>query len=334
MPNGNLATLSLDALAERLAPRIAPQISVAAGISGALAERSDTLSATGNEPLQPTFVVLDSPLMSALRGRKAEPGFTIAILLCLLSLGIVAITTVAAFFGAAFLLLAHPAPEMIAGADAHDRGAEVKAMGSSALAFPTGDPPPVTAQTELSLSAGPIHPLVAAFAEYLATQHPVWRLNAVPRQSVARSPNIDLTPPSQTASAPEPILTYSAAPAAAALPARPRSFVAKNAKGRATPHPPAAADEGITFEQYRDARVQDLRQRQARLEQQLTEPALSTTETRRLKRQKAYHDRLAAMPVEERDRRLRQRFDEIDTNHDGKLDEEEVASHVNHLHSN
>jgi hypothetical protein len=46
MPNGNLATLSLDALAERLAPRIAPQISVAAGISGALAERSDTLSAT------------------------------------------------------------------------------------------------------------------------------------------------------------------------------------------------------------------------------------------------------------------------------------------------
>ena len=103
MPNGNLATLSLDALAERLAPRIAPQISVAAGISGALAERSDTLSATGNEPLQPTFVVLDSPLMSALRGRKAEPGLTIAILLCLLSLGIVAITTVAAFFGAAFL---------------------------------------------------------------------------------------------------------------------------------------------------------------------------------------------------------------------------------------
>ena len=45
-------------------------------------------------------------------------------------------------------------------------------------------------------------------------------------------------------------------------------------------------------------------------------------------------DRLAAMPVEERDRRLRQRFDEIDTNHDGKLDEEEVASHVNHLRGN
>jgi EF-hand domain len=66
----------------------------------------------------------------------------------------------------------------------------------------------------------------------------------------------------------------------------------------------------------------------------LTEPALSTTATRRLERQKAYYDRLAATPVEERDRRLRQRFDEIDTNHDGKLDEEEVASHVNHLHSN
>jgi Ca2+-binding EF-hand superfamily protein len=40
------------------------------------------------------------------------------------------------------------------------------------------------------------------------------------------------------------------------------------------------------------------------------------------------------MPVEERDRRLRQRFDELDTNHDGKLDVEEAASHVNHLRGN
>jgi hypothetical protein len=195
MPNGNLATLSLDALAEWLAPRIAPQISAAAGIPGAFAERSDILCATGSEPLQSTLVVSDSP--STLCDREAEPGFTIGILLCLLSLGIVAITTVAAFFGAAFLLLAHPAPEMIAGADAHDRGAEVKTMGSSALAYPSGASPSVPAQTELSLSAGSIHPLVAAFAEYLATQPLVWR-----------PPNIDLTPPSQTASAPEP--TYSA----------------------------------------------------------------------------------------------------------------------------
>jgi hypothetical protein len=315
MPNGNLATLSLDALAERRAPRIAPQISAAAGIPGAFAERSDILGATGNEPLQSTFVVSDSP--STLCDRKAEPRFTIGILLCLLSLGIVAITTIAAFFGAAFLLLAHPAPEMIAGADGRDRGAEVKAMGSSALAYPSGDPPPVPAQTELSLSAGSIHPLVAAFAQYLATEHLVWR-----------PPNIEPTQPSRTASAPEPIPTYSATPAAAALPARSRSFVTKIAKRR------AAADEGITFEQYRDARIRDLGQRQARLEQQLTDPALSTTETKRLQRQKTYYDRLAAMPVEERDRRLRQRFDEIDSNHDGKLDEEEIASHVNHLRGN
>jgi hypothetical protein len=329
MPNGNPATLALDALAERLAPRTAPQISAAAGISGAIAESSDTLSATGNEPLQSTFVVSDSP---PLRGRKAEPGFTIGILL--LSLGIVAITTVAAFFGAAFLLLAHPAQEMIVGADGHDRGAVVKAMGSSALAYPSGDPPPVPQQTELSRSAGPMHPLVAAFAEYLATQHPVWRPNAATRQSVARSPGIDLTQPSRTASAPEPIPTYSASPAAVALPASPRSFVARNAKGRENPHAPAAADEGITFDQYRDARIQDLRHRRARLEQQLTKPALSTAETRRLERQRAYYDRLAAMPVEERDRRLRQRFDEIDANRDGKPDEDEVASHVKQLRGN
>jgi len=42
------ATLSLDALAERLAPQIAPQFSAAAGIPGVLAERSGTLSATGS----------------------------------------------------------------------------------------------------------------------------------------------------------------------------------------------------------------------------------------------------------------------------------------------
>ena len=321
MPNGNLATLTFDAPAERLAQKIAPQISVGAGIPGAFAERSDILCATGNKPLQSTFVVSDPP--STLCDRKAEPGVTIGILFCLLSLATVAITTVAAFFGVAFLLLAHPAPEMIAGADTHERGAEVKVIGSSALAHPSGDPPPVPAQTELSISAGPIHPLVAAFAEFLATQH-----------LVLRPPNIDLTPPSQTASVPEPIPTYSATPASVALPARPRSLVANNAKGRATPHAPAAADEGITFEQYRGARIQDLRQRQARLEQKLTESALSTAETRRVERQKAYYDRLASMPVEERDRRLRQRFDELDTNHDGNLDVEEVASHVNHLRGN
>ena len=53
----------------------------------------------------------------------------------------------------------------------------------------------------------------------------------------------------------------------------------------------AAANKGITLEQYRDGRLRFLRQQQAQLELQLTEPNLSAAETRRLERQKAYWGR-------------------------------------------
>jgi hypothetical protein len=86
-----------------------------------------------------------------------------------------------------------------------------------------------------------------------------------------------------------------------------------------------AADEVITFEQYRDFRIHDLTQRRTRLAQQLAVPNLSEAEKKRLMRQKAYYDRLAAMPPEEGDRHFRERFGEIDANHDGKLDPEERA---------
>ena len=42
-----------------------------------------------------------------------------------------------------------------------------------------------------------------------------------------------------------------------------------------------------------------------------------------LERRKAYYDQLAAMPAEERDQLFHERFDVIDTNHDGKLDPQE-----------
>jgi len=84
--------------------------------------------------------------------------------------------------------------------------------------------------------------------------------------------------------------------------------------------------ESITFEQYRDFRLRDLAQRQARLARQLAAPGLSTAEKTSLGRRKAYYDQLAAMPEAERDTLYRERFDEIDTNHDGKLDERERAA--------
>ena len=89
---------------------------------------------------------------------------------------------------------------------------------------------------------------------------------------------------------------------------------------------PAAANEAITFDQYRDFRMHDLLQRQARLARQLETPGLSAAEKAGIERRKAYYDQLAAMPAEERDQLYRERFDQIDTNHDGKLDPEERAA--------
>ena len=87
-----------------------------------------------------------------------------------------------------------------------------------------------------------------------------------------------------------------------------------------------AASEAITFEQYRDFRLHDLAQRQARLARQLAAPGLTAAEKTSLESRKAYYDQLAAMPAEERDRLYRERFDQIDANHDGKLDPEERAA--------
>jgi hypothetical protein len=89
---------------------------------------------------------------------------------------------------------------------------------------------------------------------------------------------------------------------------------------------PAAAVEAVTFDQYRDFRVHDLAQRQARLARQLAAPGLSAVEKTSLERRKAYYDQWAAMPAEERDQLYRERFDQIDADHDGKLDPEERAA--------
>ena len=88
---------------------------------------------------------------------------------------------------------------------------------------------------------------------------------------------------------------------------------------------PAATADMITFDQYREFRAHDLQQRQARLARQLAESGLSAAEKASVERRKAYYDRLAAMPAEERDQLYRERFDQIDSNHDGKLDPEERA---------
>ena len=87
-----------------------------------------------------------------------------------------------------------------------------------------------------------------------------------------------------------------------------------------------AASEAITFEQYRDFRLHDLAQHQARLARQLADPGLTASEKASLESRKAYYDQQAAMPEAQRDRLYQERFDQIDTNHDGKLDQQERAA--------
>lgn len=88
------------------------------------------------------------------------------------------------------------------------------------------------------------------------------------------------------------------------------------------PRPPVAP-QLITFEEYRDFRMRDIAERRARLARALTAPDLSAMEKTNLEARKAYYDRLATLPAAERDRLFRARFNQIDTNHDGMLDEAE-----------
>jgi hypothetical protein len=89
---------------------------------------------------------------------------------------------------------------------------------------------------------------------------------------------------------------------------------------------PAKADQTITFEQYREFRLRDLQQRQTRLARQLGTPGLSAPERASIERRKAYYDQIAAMSDEERDQLFHERFDQIDTDRDGKLDPQERAA--------
>jgi hypothetical protein len=110
-----------------------------------------------------------------------------------------------------------------------------------------------------------------------------------------------------------------ASPPAAATPAAETPMVVEPASQPDAP-------QLITFDAYREFRMRDIGQRQARLAEQLAGSDLSAAKKASLERRKAYYDRLAAMPAKERDAIFRARFDQIDTNHDGMLDPQERAA--------
>jgi hypothetical protein len=93
---------------------------------------------------------------------------------------------------------------------------------------------------------------------------------------------------------------------------------------------PAVADptasDTISFDQYRDWRLHFIEERQIQIAAELAEKDLTAPRRAGLERQKAYYDFFAAMSPAERDRRFRERFDEIDTNHDGTIDHNERAA--------
>ena len=88
----------------------------------------------------------------------------------------------------------------------------------------------------------------------------------------------------------------------------------------------AGADDPITFEQYREWRLNLIERRQADLAAQLAAADLGERQKARLVQIKAYYDWLAGLSDAERDRRFRERFDRIDANRDGQIDEAERAA--------
>jgi hypothetical protein len=82
----------------------------------------------------------------------------------------------------------------------------------------------------------------------------------------------------------------------------------------------SAAEDAITFEQYREWRLHFIERRQTQLAMQLSAANLPDRQKSRLEQVKAYYDWFAGLPEADRDRRFRERFDQIDANHDGKID--------------
>ena len=94
----------------------------------------------------------------------------------------------------------------------------------------------------------------------------------------------------------------------------------------AQPAAPAASAESISFEQYRDWRLNLIERRQSDLAVELAAADLPAPQKTRLEHQKAYYDWLAGLPAADRDRRFRVRFDRIDANHDGQIDPAERSA--------
>jgi hypothetical protein len=94
----------------------------------------------------------------------------------------------------------------------------------------------------------------------------------------------------------------------------------------AQPAAPTANASNISFAQYRDWRNAFNLRRRDQLSRELAGANLPVARKSRLEQIKAYYDWLIGLPAAERDRRYRDRFDLIDTDHDGSIDAAERAA--------
>jgi hypothetical protein len=94
----------------------------------------------------------------------------------------------------------------------------------------------------------------------------------------------------------------------------------------AQPAPPSGGNDKITFAQYRDWRDAYNERRRGDLAMQLSRNHLPAAQRARLAQVKAYYDWLAGLSEADRDRRYRERFELIDTDHDGSIDAAERSA--------
>src|SRR5437868_7375879 len=85
-------------------------------------------------------------------------------------------------------------------------------------------------------------------------------------------------------------------------------------------------EDKITFDQYREWALRFIERRQTQLAAQLAAAELQPRQRARLDQTKAYYDWFAGLSDAERDRRFRERFDQMDSNHDGVVDPAERAA--------
>jgi hypothetical protein len=223
---------------------------------------------------------------------KNRAALSFSTFLPLISYAVVAAATAAAFFGTAFLLLTHSWEEIKPAATTVNQPAPIATTAMTAdqpapaatIATTADQPAPAATIATTADQPAPIattamtadQPTPAATIATTADQPAPTNATAAAGKQLAPTAVPHAMRPNY------PVSPSAASPSIVAMRVNPQ-LIAAFAR--------AAANKGITLEQYRNGRLRFLRQQQVQLELQLTEPNLSAAETIRLERQKAYWGR-------------------------------------------